>query len=95
MPVLNPLSTQTSVASNLVNPTIFQWNFNIQRELPGKFTMTLAYVGTRGERLFESDIINPFGGFDSNLNTLPRINPLRGAITVRDNTGDSHYNGAA
>ncbi len=94
-PVLNPLATQTSVASNLVNPTIFQWNFNIQRELPGKFTMTLAYVGTRGERLFESDIINPFGGFDSNLNTLPRINPLRGAITVRDNSGDSHYNGGS
>ena len=96
VPVLNPLSTQTSVASNLVNPTIFQWNFNIQRELPGKFTMTLAYVGTRGERLFESDTINPFGGFDSGtLNTLPRINPLRGAITVRDNSGDSHYNGGS
>src|SRR6185437_2312789 len=96
VPVLNPQSTQTSVASNLVNPTIFQWNFNIQRELPGKFTMTLAYVGTRGERLFESDIINPFGGFaPGTTNTLPRINPLRGAITVRDNSGDSHYNGGS
>lgn len=95
VPVLNPLATQTSVASNLVNPMIHQWNFDIQRELPGKFTMTLAYVGTRGIRLFESDTINPFGGFDASLNTLPRINPGRGAITVRDNSGDSHYNGAS
>ncbi|HEY2233172.1 MAG TPA: carboxypeptidase regulatory-like domain-containing protein [Candidatus Angelobacter sp.] len=96
VPVLTPTATQTSVASNMVNPTVFQWNFNIQRELPGKFTMTLAYVGTRGERLFESDIINPFGGFaPGTLNTQPRINPLRGAITVRDNSGDSHYNGGS
>jgi hypothetical protein len=96
VPVLNPAATQTSVASNLVNPMIHQWNVNIQRELPGKFTMTLAYVGTRGIRLFESDIINPFGGFaPGTVSTLPRINPLRGAITVRDNSGDSHYNGGS
>lgn len=95
-PVLTPLATQTTVASNMVNPMIQQWNFNIERELPGKFTMTLAYVGTRGERLFESDSINPLGGFaPGTLNSLPRINPLRGAITVRDNTGDSHYNGVS
>jgi len=101
VPVLAANASQTTVSSNMVNPLIQQWNFNIQRELPGKFTMTLAYVGTRGERLFESDTINPLGGFNAaqlalgNLVTLPRINPLRGAITVRDNTGDSHYNGVS
>src|SRR5262249_17285696 len=33
-PVLNPLSTQTTLASNMVNPLVHQWNANIQRELP-------------------------------------------------------------
>jgi outer membrane receptor protein involved in Fe transport len=98
-PVLNPRAGQTSVASNMANPKIFQWNLDMQRELPASMIMTLAYVGTRGERLFESDTINAFGGYDpaamasGALVLLPRLNPARGPITVRDNSGDSHYNG--
>ncbi|HEU5232460.1 MAG TPA: carboxypeptidase regulatory-like domain-containing protein [Terriglobales bacterium] len=98
-PVLNPLAGQTSVASDLQNPKIYQWNLDVQRELPASMIMTLAYVGTRGEHLFESDTINAFAGYDPNalgsgaLAYLPRLNPARGPITVRDNSGDSHYNG--
>lgn len=98
-PALNPLAGQTSVASNLVNPKVYQWNLDVQRELPASMIMTLAYVGTRGEHLFESDTINAFAGYDpaalasGTLSLLPRLNPARGPITVRDNSGDSHYNG--
>src|SRR5437588_718008 len=33
-------------------PTVHEWNFSIQRELPGGFVMQASYIGRRGERLF-------------------------------------------
>ena len=33
-------------------PTVHEWNFSIQRELPWGFVMQAAYIGRRGERLF-------------------------------------------
>jgi Carboxypeptidase regulatory-like domain/TonB-dependent Receptor Plug Domain len=98
-PTLNALASETSVNSNFVNPLIHQWNANIQRELPGNFIVTAAYVGTRGIRLFESDTINPQSGYNpvnlaaGKFSYLPRLNAARGAITVRDNSGNSKYNG--
>lgn len=35
-----------------------QWNFNIQRELPGSFVITTAYVGSRGIHLYIFPNIN-------------------------------------
>jgi hypothetical protein len=86
--VANPLGSVTTVASNLVNPLTHQWNLDIQRELPGGFIVTAAYVGTRGIRLFESQAFNP------RVNAGPRMNPNFGPVTVRDNAGDSIYHGA-
>jgi hypothetical protein len=33
-------------------PTVHEWNFSFQRELPGGFVMQASYIGRRGERLF-------------------------------------------
>jgi len=33
-------------------PTVHEWNFSIQRELPWGFVVQAAYIGRRGERLF-------------------------------------------
>lgn len=85
--VLNPLGAVTTISNNLRNPLTHQWNLNIQRELPGGFILTAAYVGTRGERLFVSQAYNP------RVNGGARINPSLGPITVRDNAGDSIYHG--
>jgi hypothetical protein len=85
-PVLNPRSSVSTMASNLRNPMTHQWNFNIQRELPWSMTATAAYVGNRGIRLFANDELNP------GINGV-RLNPARGPITVRDNSGDSIYHG--
>ena len=85
--VLNPLGSVTTVASNLVNPLTHQWNLDIQRELPGGIIVTAAYVGTRGEHLFESQAFNP------RVNGGARMNPNFGPVTVRDNAGDSIYHG--
>lgn len=76
----------TSIINNLVAPMTHQWNFDIQRELPGSFVLTTSYVGTRGIRLFENDQFNPI-----NPTTGLRVNPTRGSWTIRDNSGDSIY----
>lgn len=85
--VANPLGAVTTVASNLVNPLTHQWNMNIERELPGGIIVTAAYVGTRGEHLFESQAFNP------RVSGGARLNPNFGPISVRDNAGDSIYHG--
>jgi len=90
--VLNPNATVTTVASNLRNPLTQQWNLNIQRQLPGGFILTTAYVGTRGERLFITQAFNP------RVVTVPgkaglRVNTAQGAINVRNSAGDSIYHG--
>lgn len=85
-PTPNPRTAVTSIVNNLKAPTTLQWNFNIQRDLGAKFTFTAAYVGTRGERLYANDQLNPL-----DPNTGLRINPNLGSVQVRDNSGDSIY----
>ncbi|MBV9676095.1 MAG: hypothetical protein JO185_07160, partial [Acidobacteriaceae bacterium] len=83
---LNPLGAVSVIDSHIVSPMTYQWNFNIQRELPWNFLTTVAYVGTRGERLFLNRELNP------GVNGV-RLNPARGSIGARTNTGDSIYHG--
>jgi hypothetical protein len=75
-----------------MNPRTYQWNANIERQLPGQFLLTVAYVGTRGTHLFNNRELNP-GIFDPNTGTTTRLNPDRGSIFVRSNHGDSVYHG--
>ena len=86
-PTLNPRASVSVIDSNLISPITYQWNFNIQRQLPGDFLLTTAYVGTRGEHLFINQELNP------GINGV-RVNPLRGSIGARTNGGDSNYHGA-
>ncbi len=85
-PTPDPTNLTFSVPSDVVNPASHQWNLNVQRELPGKFIAEVAYVGTRGQRLFVSEQLNPI-----DFNTGVRLNPGRGSIVVRGNRGDSIY----
>jgi len=87
-PVITPRASVTSIVDNIVAPITHQWNFDIQRELPGSFVLTTSYVGTRGIRLFENDQFNPI-----DPNTGKRIQPTLGSWTIRDNSGDSIYHG--
>lgn len=83
---LNPLASTEQVVSNIVNPLTYQWNFGIERTLPSKFLLKVTYVGTRGERLFVNEQLNP--AVDS-----VRIDPNRGSMVARSNLGNSSYNG--
>jgi outer membrane receptor protein involved in Fe transport len=80
-PVLTSNSFVETMSSHLLNPITHQWNLNIQRQLPGGFLLTTAYVGTRGEHLFVNTDMNPFFN-----------NPdFGGGVTARTNGGDSIY----
>jgi Carboxypeptidase regulatory-like domain/TonB-dependent Receptor Plug Domain len=83
---LNPLSAVTSVVNNIVNPLTYQWHAGFERTLPAEFILKVAYVGTRGERLYVGEQLNP--GIDS-----VRIDPARGSIVARTNLGNSIYHG--
>ncbi|MFY9585363.1 MAG: TonB-dependent receptor, partial [Candidatus Acidiferrales bacterium] len=87
-PTLNRFAGSNTIDTNLRNPLTHQWNFDIQREIPGGFVVTGAYVGTRGERLYANREFNP------RINFGPRVNPTLGPITVRMNAADSIYHSA-
>ena len=92
-PVINQASSIDSIVDNLVAPITYQWNFDIERELPGSFVLTTSYVGTRGVRLFANDQFNPgTNNFDAGGNLIREF-PTRGSWTVRDNSADSIYHG--
>jgi carboxypeptidase family protein/TonB-dependent receptor-like protein len=88
-PVIDQSATVNSIVKNLKAPITHQWNFDIERELPGKFVVTTSYVGTRGIRLFGNDQFNP--GDPNVLVGSGRVNPTRGSWVVRDNSVDSIY----
>jgi len=76
----SPFGAVTTIASNLRNPLTQQWNVDIQRELPGNFILTAAYVGTRGERLFVNQDFDPgTNQVDANGNLI-RLNPNSGPL---------------
>ena len=85
----DPFATVNTIPTDLVNPQTYVFNFGIQRELPFKFIGDVAYVGSRGTRLFINEQLNPgIGGFD----TLVRQFANRGSVVSRTNGGDSTYN---
>jgi outer membrane receptor protein involved in Fe transport len=85
-PALSNFDAVSTVVSSIYNPKTIQWNANIERELPGSWLATVAYVGTRGEHLFLNQELNP------GVNGV-RLNPNRGGIFARTNNGDSIYHG--
>jgi Carboxypeptidase regulatory-like domain/TonB-dependent Receptor Plug Domain len=81
---LDPTARVDSIEPNLVNPLTHLWNLGVQRELPGNIVLDVAYVGSRGSRLFLNRELN-FG-----INGEQPI-PSRGLVVLRTNAGDSNY----
>ncbi|MCI0665015.1 MAG: carboxypeptidase regulatory-like domain-containing protein [Acidobacteria bacterium] len=81
---LDPTARVDSIERNLVNPLTHVWNLGVQRELPGNTIVDIAYVGSRGQRLFLNRELN--FGIDS-------VRPVdgRGLVVLRTNAGDSNY----
>jgi hypothetical protein len=89
----SPLPTNTSdpIKNRLLTPMTMHWNLDVEQELPWATSLSVSYVGERGEHLYGNTQLNPnvnnwFYGND-------RVVPTRGSIVMRDNSGDSEYNG--
>lgn len=71
---------------------IQQWNFNIQRELPGSMVFTVAYAGTHGTRIMEKNFnfnTAPPGPYTNPRNLRPY--PQYNNILVTDSHGWLRY----
>src|SRR5581483_4530392 len=67
-------------------PSTYQWNFDVQRQLPGQVLIDVAYAGSRGLHLafrnFSLDDLDPqYLSLGAGLNTLVN-NPFYGIINV-------------
>lgn len=101
---LSPLSTQTLIDPNLVNPYYQRWSLGFQRQLPLNVVVDVSYVGSKGTHLFINEDanptvrpeqrvtpINPATGQPVTTGLSGRLDNIQGARTVRTNGGDSNY----
>ena len=68
-----------------VTPSSYQWNFNLQRELPGGILFEAGYAGSRGQDLYENRQWNQLDPRFLSLGDQLRTqvpNPFQGQITV-------------
>jgi hypothetical protein len=87
----------TTNAKNLKTPMSWGWNFTVQRELPGRSLLSVAYVAHRGlHNLRQSDINQPtlatvLANPGVNINA---IRPYKGfgSIRLNNGVGSSIYN---
>ena len=56
---LTPLSGQTLIQQDLVNPYYQRWSLGVQRELPYKLLLDVSYVGSKGTKLYINEDWNP------------------------------------
>jgi hypothetical protein len=87
-------------------PHLYQWNFNIQRQLFASTSLTVGYVGSRGLHLYAARDINPVqplvvngvrvfgvpkGATAIGIASNPRLNPAAAALSSEAPVGDSNY----
>ena len=104
---LPPPAQLVGVDYNTTNtPHMYQWNFNIQRQLFASTSLTVGYVGSRGLHLYAARDINPveptnvggvsvfgtpFGPSRPGILGNPRLNPAGAALSSEAPVGDSSY----
>ena len=71
----------------MVNPTTYQYNLGVERQLPWNLFLALRYVGNVGYKLFANQQYNYFNGA-----TGLRLNPAYGQSVIRGNYANSNYN---
>ena len=78
------MGTGSSYWERIVSPYVQQWNFNIQRSLPGAIAIEAGYLGSRGVNLLDGDIVI----YRSRLpEFLPASIPAAAAAAARDTLG--------
>jgi len=108
-PTPNPSASQISQMQALDydmkdSPRLQQWNVNVQQEIMRNTSVTVAYVGSRGDRLQRQRDVNPVTprtlpdgtvvyGSRAGAQTIsnPRVNPVFGALVSANSYADSDY----
>jgi len=108
-PTPNPSASQISQMQALDydmadSPRLQQWNVNVQREILRSTSVTVAYVGSRGDRLQRQRDTNPVTprtladgtvvyGSRAGAQTISnaRVNPVFGALISANSYADSDY----
>ena len=75
--------TRTVVAEDFRSPVADQFSFEVQRELAANIAFRVGYIGTFGSDLYQTLDGNPRRPFSTQ-----RVDPTRGVIRLRGNTGD-------
>ena len=91
---VNPVTVLVrAVNPEAVIPSVDQWNFGVQRLLPGDWVVTLDYVGTKGTHLSALRNLNQqlFTSNGTGTGIIPY--PTFGPIEFRDNGANSIYHG--
>jgi hypothetical protein len=73
---LHPSGQIKTTGSQRLMPRVAEWNFNIQRQFSTNAVAEVAYVGTRGDRLWDnesSDLNQPIKPLDSNFGPAPNF----------------------
>jgi outer membrane receptor protein involved in Fe transport len=86
----------TSYPADFSSGYAHQWNISIQRELPGEWVASAAYVGTKADQLPTTRQINPallVPGATLATRQQNRIYPEFESISSFDPIGESRYNG--
>ena len=88
-------------ATDFKNPRTMQWNVGVTRRLANWMIAEASYVGSRGDNLIRPTDLNypdPVAVVALNQTVAGAVNPVRpyqsyGAITFRETTARSRYNG--
>jgi len=100
-PAVTPFLQQSAVYRDIRNPYYQRWSAGVQREIPSGIVVDMAYVGSKGTRLFATEDGNPqvtpelraFVPATGVWTTTreARLDPLQGARSIRTNGGSSIY----
>jgi outer membrane receptor protein involved in Fe transport len=95
LPVNPAVFTRTEVTPDFSSPQYDSFNLEVQRELTRDIVVRVGYVGSKGTGLFESIDGNPVvfrtDRSDSLTNPAVRLDPTRGPVRLRANSGNSIY----
>lgn len=93
------LNFAVSNDQNMRDSYIQQWNFNIQRKLPGSIVLDAGYVGSKGTRLYVTygdfnrplQVVNPATPGLASLNARRPNQQYQRAVTADKSVGNSIY----
>lgn len=98
---VNPaVLTRTNVAADFRSPSADQFSFGIQRKMFENYSLTVTYVGTRGNSLFQTNdgniptqlVLNSIAANGNyNFAVSQRQDPTRAVTRTRANTAESVY----